>query len=123
MKRTLVALLAVMLTAPAWAGVAITVTDLGDGAVGIDYSGTELVRAFALDITVDAGTIDAISDFKVGDDNNGYGIFPASFSRNIVVDPVTGDVSDWAVEGYGPVADASGGPAPSPNAANFAVWR
>lgn len=106
MKRTLVALLAVMLTAPAWAGVAITVTDLGDGAVGIDYSGTELVRAFALDITVDAGTIDAISGFAVGDDNNGYGIFPASFSRNIVVDPVTGDVSDWAVEGYGPVADA-----------------
>lgn len=106
MKRTLVALLAVMLTAPAWAGVAITVTDLGDGVVGIDYSGTELVRAFALDITVDAGTIDAISGFAVGDDNNGYGIFPASFSRNIVVDPVTGDVSDWAVEGYGPVADA-----------------
>ncbi len=106
MHKTLVALLVVMLAAPAWAGVAITVTDLGDGMVGIDYSGTELVRAFALDITVDAGTIDAISGFSVGDDNNGYGIFPASFSRNIVVDPVTGDVSDWAVEGYGPVADA-----------------
>jgi hypothetical protein len=106
MHKTLVVLLAVMITAPAWAGVAITVTDLGDGMVGIDYSGTELVRAFALDITVDAGTIDAISGFSVGDDNNGYGIFPASFSRNIVVDPVTGDVSDWAVEGYSPVADA-----------------
>jgi hypothetical protein len=106
MHKTLVALLAVMLAAPAWAGVAITVTDLGDGMVGIDYSGTELVRAFALDIMVDAGTIDAISGFSVGDDNNGYGIFPASFSRNITVDPVTGDVSDWAVEGYSPVADA-----------------
>jgi len=106
MKKTIVALSVVMLTAPAWAGVAITVTDLGDGMAGIDYSGTELVRAFALDITVDAGTIDAIDDFVVGDDNNGYGIFPASFSRNIVVDPVTGDVSDWAVAGYTPVADA-----------------
>jgi len=106
MKKTIVALSVVMLTAPAWAGVAITVTDLGDGMAGIDYSGAELVRAFALDITVDAGTIDAISDFAVGDDNNGYGIFPASFSRNIVVDPVTGDVSDWAVAGYTPVADA-----------------
>ncbi len=106
MKKTIVALSVVMLTAPAWAGVAITVTDLGDGMAGIDYSGTELARAFALDITVDAGTIDAISDFAVGDDNNGYGIFPASFSRNIVVDPVTGDVSDWAVAGYTPVADA-----------------
>ncbi len=106
MKKTIVALLVVMLTAPAWASVAITVTDLGDGKAGIDYSGTELARAFALDITVDAGTIDAISDFAVGDDNNGYGIFPASFSRNITVDPATGEVSDWAVEGYTPVADA-----------------
>lgn len=106
MRKTIVALLVVMLTAPAWASVAVTVTDLGDGKAGIDYSGTELVRAFALDITVDAGTIDAISDFVVGDDNNGYGIFPASFSRNITVDPETGEVSDWAVEGYTPVADA-----------------
>ncbi len=106
MKKAIVALLVVMLTAPAWAGVAITVTDLGDGKAGIDYTGTELVRAFALDITVDAGTIDAISDFAIGDDNNGYGIFPANFSRNIVVDPVTGEVSDWGVAGYTPVADA-----------------
>ena len=68
MKKTIVALSVVMLTAPAWAGVAITVTDLGDGKAGIDYSGTELARAFALDITVDAGTIDAISDFAVGDE-------------------------------------------------------
>lgn len=106
MKKTVVALLVVTLTAPAWATIAITVTDLGDGKAGIDYSGTELARAFALDITVDAGTINAISDFAVGDDNNGYGIFPANFSRNIVVDPVTGEVSDWGVAGYTPVADA-----------------
>lgn len=106
MKKTVVVLLAVTLTAPAWASIAITVTDLGDGKAGIDYSGTELARAFALDITVDAGTIDAISDFAVGDDNNGYGIFPANFSRNIVVDPVTGEVSDWGVAGYTPMADA-----------------
>lgn len=106
MRKTIVALLLVTLTAPAWASVAITVTDLGDGKAGIDYSGTELARAFALDITVDAGTIDAISDFAVGDDNNGYGIFPANFSRNITVDPETGEVSDWSVAGYTPVADA-----------------
>lgn len=106
MRKTIVALLVVMLTAPAWANVAITVVDLGDGKVGIDYSGTELVRAFALDITVDAGVIEAISDFAIGDDNFGYGIFPANFSRNIVVDPVTGEVSDWNVAGYTPVAAA-----------------
>jgi hypothetical protein len=106
MKKTIVALLVVMLTAPAWADIAITVVDLGDGKAGIDYSGTELARAFALDITVDAGVIEAISDFATGDDNNAYGIFPASFSRNIVVDPITGEVSDWGVAGYTPVAAA-----------------
>lgn len=65
MKKTFVALLVVMLTAPAWANVAITVVDLGDGKAGIDYSGTELARAFALDITVDAGVIEAISDLSL----------------------------------------------------------
>lgn len=106
MKKIILALVVVLLATPAWASVAITVTDLGDGKAAIDYSGTELVRAFALDITVDAGTIDAISDFAVGDDNNGYGIFPANFSRYITVDATTGEVSDWSVEGYTPIADA-----------------
>jgi len=81
MKKIILALVVVLLATPAWASVTITVTDLGDGKAAIDYSGTELARAFALDITADAGTIDAISDFAVGDDNNGYGIFPANFSR------------------------------------------
>lgn len=106
MKKVFFALLVVMLTGPAWADVAIIVTDLGDGKAGIDYSGTELARAFALDITVDTGVIEAVTDFAVGDDNNGYGIFPASFSRHITVDAATGEVSDWAIEGYSPVADA-----------------
>ena len=103
----ILALVVILLSTPAWASVAITVTDLGDGKAAIDYSGTELARAFALDITADAGTIDAISDFAVGDDNNGYGIFPANFRRHITVDAVTGEVSDWAIEGYTPVADAN----------------
>jgi hypothetical protein len=106
MKKIILALLVVILATPAWASVAITVTDLGDGKAAIDYSGTELARAFALDITADAGTIDAISDFAVGDDNNGYGVFPANFSRFITVDAVTGEVSDWSVVGYTPVAAA-----------------
>jgi hypothetical protein len=107
MKKMILALVVILLSTPAWASVAITVTDLGDGKAAIDYSGTELARAFALDITADAGTIDAISDFAVGDDNNGYGIFPANFSRHITVDAATGEVSDWAIEGYTPVADAN----------------
>ncbi len=107
MKKMILALVVILLSTPAWASVAITVTDLGDGKAAIDYSGTELARAFALDITADAGTIDAISDFAVGDDNNGYGIFPANFSRHITVDAATGEVSDWAIGGYTPVADAN----------------
>lgn len=109
MRKTFFVLVVAMLTTPMWAAVTITATDLGDGVVAIDYSSdeTELVRAFALDITVDTGTVDAISDFAVGDDNNGYGIFPANFSRYITVDPVTGEVSDWSVAGYSPVADGN----------------
>jgi len=106
MRKMIFALVVVMLATPAWASIAITAKDLGDLRVEIGYSGTELARAFALDITVDAGTIDAISDFAVGDDNNGYGIFPANFSRYITVDATTGEVSDWAAAGYTPVADA-----------------
>ncbi|MCH7558069.1 MAG: hypothetical protein IIB56_11505 [Planctomycetes bacterium] len=109
MRKTFFVLVVAMLTTPMWAAVTITATDLGEGVVAIDYSSDEtmLVRAFALDITVDAGTIDAISDFAVGDDNNGYGIFPANFSRYITVDPATGEVSDWSVAGYSPVADGN----------------
>ncbi len=109
MRKLFFVLVVAVLTAPVWATVTITATDLGEGVVAIDYSSdeTELVRAFALDITVDAGTIDAVSDFKVGDDNNGYGIFPGNFSLYITVDPSTGEVSDWGVAGYSPVADGN----------------
>jgi hypothetical protein len=109
MRKLFFVLVVTVLTAPVWATVTITATDLGEGVVAIDYSSddAELVRAFALDITVDSGTIDAISDFKVGDDNNGYGIFPGNFSLYINVDPATGEVSDWGVAGYSPVADGN----------------
>jgi hypothetical protein len=107
MRKMIFALVVVLLATPAWADIAITATDLGDGNVQIDYSGTELARAFALDITVDSGTIDAVTGFAVGDDNSGYGIFPANFSRYITVDAATGEVADWAVAGYSPVADAN----------------
>ena len=109
MRKIFFALVVVMLATPVWATVTITATNLGSGVVAIDYSSdeTELVRAFALDITVDAGTIDAINDFAVGDDNNGYGIFPGNFSLCIVVDPVTGDVVDWGADDYTPVANGN----------------
>jgi hypothetical protein len=106
MKRLILALLLVIVASPAWATINITATDLGNGFVGIDYSGTERARAFALDIKVDAGIIVGISDFAVGDENNGYGIFPANFNRYITVLP-NGQVDSWDSNSYTPVANAS----------------
>jgi hypothetical protein len=108
MRTMILALAVVLLAAPVWATVTITATDEGDGVVAIDFNSvgeTELVRAFALDITVDAGVITDVCDFAVGDDNGGYGIFPGNFSRYITVDPGTGNVDDWGVGGYTPVAE------------------
>jgi hypothetical protein len=106
MRKMIFALVVVMVAAPVCADIAITVTDQGGLQASIDYSGTELARAFALDVIVDTGTIDAVSGFAVGDDNGGYGIFPANFSRYITVDATTGEVSDWTDQNYTPVAEA-----------------
>lgn len=106
----ILALVVSLIASPAWATVNITVTDLGDGVAEISYdatSETQLVRAFALDITVDAGNIVEVNDFKTGvsvADDDGFGIFPANFSRYITVN-AQGDVDNWGVAGYTPVAD------------------
>lgn len=115
MKKVILALVVALLASPAMAVVTITATDLDgagpEGLVSIDYtvSGeTELVRAFALDIQVDAGIIDGVSGFKTGVSvagDAGFGIFPANFSRYITVNP-DGTVADWAAAGYSPVAEA-----------------
>ena len=110
MRMMILALAVLLLAAPAWATVTITATDLGDGVVNISYdaeSEAELVRAFALDITVTDGNIVDVNDFAIGDDNGGYGIFPGNFSRHITVNSTTGDVDDWGAAGYTPVADGA----------------
>jgi hypothetical protein len=102
-------LLAVLLLAtPAWAAVRIVVEPDGEAAAIKYATDGEKVRAFALDITVDKGTIDGISDFIRGEStaaNPGYGIFPANFGRYIVVDADTGEVASWDIDDYTPVAD------------------
>jgi hypothetical protein len=66
----------------------------------------QLIRAFALDIVATGGNIIDVNDYpRDGDNNNDYGIFPSSFRNRIEVDPETGLVVSWAVEGYSPVAD------------------
>lgn len=95
-------------------GVTISCTDEGNGVVRIDYDATDvntLPLAFALDITVNNGaTIDAISDYVVGDstiDEPGYGIFP----RSVLFDD-SGRIIDWGfpdVEADGNTAEVQPG--------------
>ncbi len=109
-----VSILAVLLlTPPAVATVTITCGDLGNWIAELSYDASGepcLVRAFALDITVEGGaTIESISDYKVGEStaaDPGYGIFPGS----IQIDPVTGEVIDWGT----PVADPTNHPGTQP---------
>ena len=108
MRKIVLTLAVLMLATPALAAVRIIVTDEGNLIAAIKYqTDGEKVRAFALDVTVSAGTIDAVSDYIKGESvpgNIGYGIFPANFARHITVDPATGDVQTWDVNAYTPVA-------------------
>ncbi|MCX6925180.1 MAG: hypothetical protein NT154_18500, partial [Verrucomicrobia bacterium] len=70
-----------------------------------------IVRAFALDVTVDKGRILGISNFLRGPStagNTGYGIFPASFRDHLAVGP-SNSVS-WNVAAYTPLAVAGDNP-------------
>ncbi len=107
MKKFILPLAVLLLATPAWANVTITVVDEGNGIAAINYAVSgepNKVRAVALDIQVDAGTIDAISDYMKGE-GAGFGIFPASFRDYINVDPATGEVETWDVNDYTPLAD------------------
>ena len=112
MKNFVVTLAVLLLAGSAWADVTISVVDNGDATADITYNVTSgpKVRAFALDISVDAGTIDGISGYIKGESTAaapGFGIFPANFARHITVDAGTGDVADWDIADYTPVADTA----------------
>jgi hypothetical protein len=94
--RLLTSILATLVLASgAWAGVQITCSTSGND-VTISWDAleeTELVRAFALDVTVDSGTIDSYSAAHAS-----YNIYPGS----IVID-AGGTVTDYG----SPIADSS----------------
>jgi hypothetical protein len=109
MKRIIIFLSFFVLAASTSAAVQVYVEDV-NGLAAIKYACTadETVRAFALDVSVDAGTIVGISGFHIGESTalaRGYGIFPAAFSRSIEIDPETGEPSSWDVNDYTPLAD------------------
>jgi len=112
MRKIVLTLALLMLATPALADVKIIVEDESNLIAAIKYQTTagEHVRAFALDVSVSAGTIDAVSDYIKGESvpgNIGYGIFPANFAAYITVDATTGEVETWDVNGYTPVAPAT----------------
>jgi hypothetical protein len=97
---------------PARAVVTIFVQDVG-GAAQIEYkcSAGEMVRAFALDVSVDAGQIIGVRDFFRGESTaeaQGYGVFPASLRDQVVA---SGGLDlDWAHPDYTPLASAADSP-------------
>lgn len=93
-----------MAAAPVIAGtVTITVVDQNDGSgeADITYSADANMSAFALDVTVDVGNVNDISNYFVGecdDVNKGYGIFLGTID---ILD--TGEVNDWGT----PIAEVA----------------
>gem|GEM_PF-3180935 len=91
MRKALLIVAMLLSVAPVMAATTITAVQEGeftaDGTkqrtVSIVYTSDVDVRAFALDINIDAGpTFDGIRDFKTGESNAvspGYGIFPSRF--------------------------------------------
>lgn len=73
--------------------------------VNYECTAGEVVRAFALDVSVDTGRIISISDYFRGlstAENQGYGIFPASFRDHITLDPQNN--INWNTSEYTPLA-------------------
>lgn len=96
MKKIITILAVLLMAAPAMADVTITATqvpDTNEVEIGYEVTGAELVRSFALDITVDNGAkITGIDDFFTGvctSSDQGYGIFMST----ITIDS-SGDVTD-----------------------------
>ena len=109
MRRLVFILVILMIAGTASATVEIMVKNV-NGMAEIHYKTTaaEPISAFALDVTVDAGNITGISGFVRGESTAaapGYGIFPASFAAAITVDPETGEISDWNLADYTPLAN------------------
>jgi hypothetical protein len=111
MRKISLILVILVLTAPAWADVNITIEESGDPCsynINYEVTGADLttgVRAFALDIYVVGGpNIVEVNDFHAGESDvataRGYGIFPSNFASDI--DP---EDPDWDAGGYTPLGN------------------
>jgi hypothetical protein len=112
MNRSLTLFAACFFAASSSGSVRVFVQDV-NGAAWIKYQCTagEVVRSFALDVTVDQGIIFGVSDFLVGVSKpgiRGYGIFPASFRDHAIVS--TGTNVTYDATQYSPVAIVADSP-------------
>jgi len=96
----------IFVSIPAYGRVIVSCHDIGGGVAELRYDASEesvLVRAFALDITVDGGaTFESVFDYKIGEstsDDSGYGIFPGRFRE--FIDP---NNPNWNHPDYNPLA-------------------
>jgi hypothetical protein len=81
-------------------------------AIRYECTGGEVVRAFALNVSVDRGQIVGISNYFKGESTSaaqGYGIFPAALRDSVAVG--AGTNINWDVAGYTPLAVVSDRPA------------
>jgi hypothetical protein len=98
-----------------------------NGVATIKYECTagEVVRSFALDVSLDKGRIVGISNFFRGVSGvgaQGYGIFPAAFRDHVTVS--SGTNANWDVSDYTPlavVADSPGNTLPGLNSAGVTL--
>jgi len=126
MKSLLPVMLAFCLAQPAHGIVRVFVQGT-NGLANLNYQCTagEVVRAFALDVTVDRGQILGVTNFFRGPSTasaQGYGIFPASFRDNITVS--SGTNANWSTNLYSPlavVADNPGGTLPGLNSSGVTL--
>ncbi len=107
LNRQLALLIAFLTATSARGEVRIFVAD-SNGVATVNYECTagEVVRAFALDVSVDRGQVVGIADFFRGQSATGatgYGIFPASLRTQLL--GTTGTNIDWNASDYTPLAD------------------
>ncbi len=99
-------LASLLLFSAARAEVRVLVQDTnGIAALQYQCAAGEVVRAFALDVSVDSGQIVGISGFFRGESKagaTGYGIFPAAFRDHLAGGSATN--LDWNASEYSPLA-------------------
>jgi hypothetical protein len=102
-----------LLAHPTLGAVRIFVQDT-NGLASICYqcNAGEVVRAFALDVSVDRGQVIGVTNYFRGMSTaaaQGYGIFPASLRDRVTVS--SGTNANWTTNGYSPLAVAADSPA------------